>query len=100
MLIDPIVNLYHLNFMYPHIDVSCADQLCMRNNSKITYFKKGTDKKKNKKLLKNISLLVVVLVLVFLHIQFKCLTKKKKIIPQTQRTFFLIQYLENVMQIS
>lgn len=70
----------------------------MRNNSKITYFKKGTDKKKQITVEKHQSAGSCPGA-VFLHIQFKCLTKKKKS-PKTQMTFFLIQYLENVMQIS
>lgn len=49
----------------------------MRNNSKITYFKKGTDKKKQITVEKYQSAGSCPGA-VFLHIQFKCLTKKKK----------------------
>lgn len=57
----------------------------MRNNSKITYFKKGTDKKKQITVEKHQSAGSCPGA-VFLHIQFKCLTKKKKI-PQNSNDF-------------
>lgn len=72
----------------------------MRNNSKITYFKKGTDKKQKQITVEKYQSAGSCPDAVFLHIQFKCLTKKKKKSPKTQMTFFLRQYLENVMQIS